>query len=428
MGNVASILLFTIGLFSRTQISIGGKLGISELLMVVFAPIVFLKSIHILKRDGNTYFFVLILLWLCGAILSDVVNHSYMQLALRGIAVPVTVFSNCICLYVLLRKDFEALKWFILGCVLSDVISIFVFQGGGAGDVAAEYGMAAGAALIVEYKLFWVNQLTAWLTLPIKGWYEKTPKIYMLCALGFLTVFSLATGGRSSFMVTAFSFLLILFAGKSKRSMMFIRKHILPMVIILLFLGFVGKQVYQYAVTHDYLSTYEADKYQRQTQSGTGLLNLLMAGRAEFFIGLFAALDAPIVGHGSVAIDDKGYVVDFLTKYGTDADLKDVLRSQEVKGALVIPYHTHIVTYWMWHGIFGLIFWLATIVLAIKTLFFRMHICPSWFGYFAIAIPAFFWNVLFSPFGSRVVESAMFVAFLLVAKETRLQQRKGILM
>ena len=70
----------------------------------------------------------------------------------------------------------------------------------------------------------------------------------------------------------------------------------------------------------------------------------------------------------------------------------------------------------MWHGIWGLIFWLVVIVLAIKTLFTRMHVYPPWFGYFAIAIPIFFWDVLFSPFGSRVQEATLFVAFLLVSK------------
>ena len=425
MNKSPAIALFLIGLLNKTQISIGGKLGISELVMVLCAPMVFFKSINTLRRDGNLYFFVLTLLWLCGAILSDVVNHTYLPFAMRGVAVPITVFANCTCIYVLLRKDMSALKWFIFGSVLSEVLSIFVFQGGDAGEMAVEYGMAAGVAAVVGYKLFWVNQLTSWLTLPIKGWYELVPKPYMIVSLAFLTVFALATGGRSAFMTMAVSFLLILFAGKSKMSMAFMRKHFLMMLVVLIGVGVVGKEVYRYAVTHNYLSEYETNKYQKQTETGSGALHLLMAGRAEFFIGLLAALDSPWLGHGSVAIDDSGYVADFMSKYGTDEDLKTVLRNQSMKGVCFIPYHTHIITYWMWHGVLGLIFWILTIVLSLKTLFLRMHVYPRWYGYFAIAIPSFIWNVLFSPFGGRVVESAMFVAFLLVAKLSHENNGKG---
>ena len=97
-GSAYGMLLFLIGLFSATQIRIGGKLGISEFVMVLLAPFLFLRNVSLLKRDKVLYFFVLIILWVVGAIVSDIVNGTYFNFAMRGIAVPITVFANTLCI------------------------------------------------------------------------------------------------------------------------------------------------------------------------------------------------------------------------------------------------------------------------------------------------------------------------------------------
>ena len=221
-----SLILFLVGLLSRTQISIGGKIGISELCMVIASPFVFLKCLPSLRREGVLWFFTLPLLWLGGALYVDISTHNYLPYILRGIAVPITVFSSMVCIFALLRKDMDAIKWLLLGSALSGVISIFVFQGGEAGDVAAEYGLEAGAQSVIGYKLFWVNQLTAWLILPIAGWYLKVPKLYSILALAFIAIFDLLSGGRSAFLATSLSLVIICFSGKTKISMRMIKARI----------------------------------------------------------------------------------------------------------------------------------------------------------------------------------------------------------
>ena len=419
----AAYLLFLIGLFSMTQINLGGRLGIAELFMVICVPFVFIKSIPILRKDGVLYYFWLILLWLMGAIFVDIVNGNYLIFALKGIAVPVTVFANVTCIYILLRKDYDNLKWFMLGVAISGVISIFIFQRGGSAQIAEERGLAAGAEAIMSYKLFWTVQLTAWLGLPIVGWYRKTPKIYMVISLLFLSAFNLYSGGRSAFMVASFSVLLILFAGKTRQSLLFIKRHIITMIILLGLTGSVVSLTYKYAVIHGYMGEAEIRKYETQTSQGSGILKLLMGGRGDFFIGFIAALDKPIMGHGSVAIDNHGYILDFLTRYGSYDDYKRISNIRAEYGARIIPAHSHIINYWVWHGIFALIFWCCTIYLAIKTLLRRMHIYPPWYGYLAMYLPLFCWDVLFSPFGMRVSEAALFSVFLLLSKLERDQKR-----
>lgn len=423
----AAMLLFLIGAFSRTQIGMGGKIGISELFMVACAPIVLFYSYRALKYDKVLWFFVLVLLWLCGAVYVDFSIKNYFPFMMRGIAVPITVFSGVICLYGLLRQNPENLKWLLLGMAISSVAAIFVFQGGIAGEIAMEEGVEAGVENIMSYKLFWVNQVTTWLTLPIVAWYKKTPKWYMLIAMVVIIGFSLMSGARSLFLVNVISLALLLLGGKTRTSIAFSRKHYVAMVAIIILAAVGANVAYRYAVVAGYMGNNELTKYEVQTAEGSNILRLLMAGRGEFFIGLIAALDKPLVGHGSVALDDGRYRIDFLNKYGSDEEIARTIRMQtKHSGELFhIPSHSHIVCYWMWHGIFALIFWLSTIILAIRTLTRRLHIIPAWYGYFAIMIPMFFWDVFFSPFSRRVMYVGLFSAFLLVSKFAQ-EEAKGI--
>lgn len=425
-GQMAAFLLFLIGLFSQTQINLGGKLGISEFAMLVFAPFLFVKNYVTIKRNGALAYFCLILLWLAGAIFVDLYTHNYFLYMMRGVAVPITVFANSVCIYVLLRKKFDNLKWLLLGVAISGIISIFVFQRGSAGDLAAEYGMEAGVERVVGYKLFWVFQLTTWLTLPIVMNYLRCPKVYMIIVSAFLALFDLYSGGRSMFLCAAVTFLMLVLGGKSRLSILSIKKHVGLILILLSGLAVTAKLGYDYASDHGYLSEAEQAKHEKQTEHGSGFLQLLMAGRGDTFIGLSAALDKPIMGHGSVAIDEHGYILDFLSKYGTEKDYQMVSKDRERYGAYRILAHSHIICYWMWHGIFGLLFWSYVIWLAVKTFMRRLHVYPEWYGYFVVTMPMFFWDVIFSPFGKRVEYSALFVAILLIAQLER-DQRQGLL-
>jgi len=418
-GSVYGALLFLVGLFSATQIRIGGKLGISELAMVLLAPFLFLRNVSLLRRDKVLYFFILTVLWVIGAVVSDIVNQTYLNFAMRGIAVPITVFANTLCIYLLLRKDHENLKWLLLGMAISGVVSVFIFQRGSSGDIAAEYGFEAGMEGVISYKLFWINQSIAWLALPIKGWFKRTPKIYIVIVLAFLCSFALLTGARSLFLALLCSFVLLIPAGKTRTTLLYFKKHSFAVIMSLMVAGIVANFAYKQAVTSGYLEEGEEKKFERQTEFGSNIIKLLMAGRSEFFVALSAAIDDPIVGKGSVAIDDKGYVVDFLYKYGNQTDYINMIKRRAAEGVAIIPSHSHIVCYWMWHGIFALVFWASVFVLAIRTLFSRLHICPSYYGYLAMSLPIFFWDYFFSPFDHRVIESTLLAVLLLISKFTR---------
>ena len=418
--------LFLIGLFSMTQLRFGAKIGISEIACCLVAPILFLKNLAAFSRDGVMPYFLLLIAWIFSALFSDFYNGAVFVQLIRGASVPITIFSACVCVYYFLRRDPRNLRWILLGMACSYVLSIFVFQSGSAGDLAAEGDLAGAVDAVVGYKLFWSNTVKTALAVPINCWYESVPVWYLYPALIAIAVANVMTGGRSAFAVSVLSIGLFIFGGKTAQKLRRIHRVFPIMIIGVLCCVFVLKSAYSFAARHGYLNEEETAKYEKQTKSGGSPLALLMAGRSEFFVGLIAALDKPFVGHGSQALDKNGYRAEFLAKYGTQEDIDQYMREVYANGTMLcpIPAHSHVICYWMWHGICALFFWLYILYLVVMTVWRRLPIIPEWFGYFAIFIPAFLWDYFFSPFGARVAESTFFCAMLILLRIERLSRRQ----
>lgn len=418
----AAMWLFLIGLFSQTQLKLGAKIGISELGCCLTALFLFVRDYVSYKREGVAIYFNLLLVWMLGALFSDFCNNSFFEQVIRGFSVPLAIFSVSVCIYHFLRKNPNNLKWLIFGIALSSVLSIFIFQRGSAGDMAAEGDIEGAIERVVGYKLFWTNMIKTWLDIPVQTLYLKMPFFYVVPALLTVAIANFIGGGRSMFAVSILSLLLVIIGGKKVTTMTRVRRFF-PLIGCAMIVAMVAvKGIYSYAASHGYLNEYETAKYQRQTAQGSDAKSLLLAGRSDFFIGLFAALDKPIIGWGSQALDIHGYERDFLDKYGTIEEIEE-FKKRYVKGYVhAIRAHSHVICYWMWHGVAGLAFWLYILWLVIQTIRKRLAYVPEWFGYLAIALPEFLWDYFFSPFGLRVTECALFCALLVLARIERMKK------
>ena len=410
--------LFLLGVFSATQINLGGYLGISEFIMLAWAPFVFMRNRNLFRRDCVMPVLCLAFLWLCNGILSDVVNGVPLRMSIKGLANIFVVIATITCVYPLLRKCPNHLKWFLLGSAISSVISIFVFQKGSAYNANVASGSQSLIESVVEYKLFWLNMACQWGMLPIMGWYPSVPMAYSMFALSGLSVFALLRGGRSAFLAIVASLFLILIGKKRQASIRFISKNI---ILIILGLGLcaVGvKVVYKKLVTTGVLGEGEQQKYEVQTRQGEDILHLLMGGRVEFFVGIFAAAEKPFIGHGTHALDVDHYYPRFVAEYGNEEDAVGLAswydRMSREGLAAHIPAHSHIVMFWLWHGIFGLIFWGYVVCLILSVVKSHLHVMPEYFGYFACVIPSMLWAIFFSPFGGRTEKCVLIVCCLLV--------------
>ena len=410
-----NIYLFIIGLLSYTSITIIGTIGISELILVFLSPFLFLMDLPKIRKEGTLILHVLSLLWIGGAILSDWIAETPFQIAIRGVAFPIVTFAALTGIGHFLRNNLRGLKYLIIGMFFSYIVSRFAFQSHVAGGYEA--GTAEAIQAVMEYKLFWPVLISNIFTFPIQVWYLSVSNLYALPVTLACAFVNLYFGGRSLFLLGLTTFALLLSAAKSVRRIMAIKRHAIILLMLGMILGLVSHSIYRRAVNSGYLGEAEEVKYEQQTARGEGIFSLLLSGRSDFFISMFAALDRPILGWGSHALDKNGYMIDFSRKYGTDRGMADALRwSQLMGGVPRLPIHSHLTGFWCWHGIFGGLFWLYAIYIVIVGSFKGIGNYPWAFGYIAVTLPFQVWTMLFSPYSHRIPECTLIIFCAMILK------------
>lgn len=407
-------LWFLLGLCSQLQIV--ASLSISEVVILLVSPFLFLKNYHNMKKDGVLTYFNLSLLLVLGTIVSILYNHTDSYFAIRGLATVWIISSSIIVSHCLLRKDLTGFKWYLLGYALSGIICIFVFQKSVEISAHASNTGNVAASDIMSGPIFWITRLSPFVLLLTKGWYLYTPIIFDICATTFLASFALLTtvSGRSSALGAIGFIVLLLIGGKTQQTMQRIgKKFILFMFLGVLFL-FAVKNGYSYMAVNGILGEEAQTKYEQQTKGGEGILALLMGGRMEVFCGLFACIDQPIIGMGPWAEDRNGYVEDYMAKYGTQEDFERFLRIKADHYSFrLIPAHSQIVGFWLWYGIAGLIFMLYSLFVIIRYIKKDCWVVPQWYGWIVCASPAILWDMFFSPFQDRIMFPMIITACLM---------------
>ena len=412
-------LLFLIGLFASTQIHVVGSIGISELVIFIVAPFVFLATYNTLRADGFLTIVWLSLLACLGCFVGSMLAGTHPAIMMKGMASPYAVFSCVVVFHSLLRENLNGLKWALLGFALSSVINIFVFQPETdvvRGGVKMEG--AAAVAAVTSGVLFWSSKVSTFLTLPIRGWYLKTPMWYSLAASFFVGVFFLlysGGSGRSAALVKFMSLALLMIGRKSRDKVQMMSRHFFLVLICLVVVIMSFRVMYEFAAPKGLLGEDAQKKYERINAEGNkGIVGLLISGRLHTFTGLRACFDRPILGFGAKAIDRWGYTEDMLSKYGNLQDYKNYMSAVSEGHIHAIPAHSHIVAAWLDDGIFGLLMWCYILFLMYRYFTGYADVMIHWYGYFALAIPSAVWDIFFSPFGGRVGISLLITCLLLV--------------
>lgn len=412
-----SLALFCLGAFSMTQVRLIGNIGISEIFVFAAAPFYLFCDYSTLKRDNFATVIWLSLTVCLSCIISCYVNGTYWKSAVRGFASPYALMAWIIVLHHFLRRDFMSFKWLILGLTLTNFINIFAFQTGQGdfGEINGEVG--EGAEIVMSNTLFWISRIGAIVRAPISGWYMNVPLGYSFLALVGLAVYSLLTSssGRAVALVTIGGAFLVAWGGKSRRRMRSIKKHFIVFVACAIVGGTMCKMIYSSLARDGVLGEDARAKYERQTRMGDSTMQLLIAGRMEFFVCLMAAVDKPIFGHGPWALDEDGYYRRYLSEYGTLEDYKgyeqQILRNGGER-LHMISAHSHILGWWVWYGLMGAVFWAYVLWLLFEL--FRKYIdaIPQWFGYFSFAVPSMIWAIFFSPFSGRLAAGLLITCVL----------------
>ena len=402
------------------------SLSFTELFSLLAAPFLFMRYHQEMKRDGIMPFFILSICVFIGCVIACFANRTPFYFALRGYAVTSIIPCAIITSHWLIRRDPNGFKWFLLGVALSAVLCTFIFQKSVEVSTYAQ-GIAGenAADSILNNSTYLSSRLFGFCTLLTKGWYLHTPILYDVGVMIFFALLTVLTSesGRGG-AVASFAFVgILLVGGKRMRTMRnrFCRKFWLLAIVAVIGV-FVAKNVYSTAATQGWLGDAARKKYEMQTKGDKSLMGLLLGGRMDSFCGLIACVDKPIIGFGPWAVDRDGYAEEFLIKYGKAEDVEAMMRSQingNVGGEYLIPCHAYITEFWLWYGIFGLLFWLYILFVLFRYLKEDCWAVPQWFGWLACAIPGYCWGIFFSPLSNRF-SPLLFVVACLMARSVRL--------
>jgi hypothetical protein len=177
--------------------------------------------------------------------------------------------------------------------------------------------------------------------------------------------------------------------------------------------------VYDFSARNGLLDESELYKYEKQGQSKIGILS----GRGDFIIGILAATDAPLLGHGSYAEDKSNYKL--LNQLLLDVDESPSI----IKGRELIPSHSHLIGAWVFSGFLGLVFWLYIIWIHLRYINrFSFYMNRFWIPFLYLVMLCL-WNILFSPFSQRPLLSLVIIIIVKVTSISfdEVSERRGVL-
>lgn len=422
MKRKSSLLLFLIGLGSQTEFHLVGSLGLSELPVYLAAPFIFAADYQTIKRDGFLPMIMLSALCCLGCLLSSFINETPFVFVCKGFATPYAIFAASVVLHRLLRNNLSGLKWIIWGVLLSNIVNIFIFQ---PETFTVRGGMEAtgveATRMMLEYDLFWSNRIRLLLDLPIVNYFQQCPWAYTCLAplvSAVVYLFYSEGSGRSAAVRMLISAFLLFIGGKKRRTISRLGNNIFKIIMLMIIMMMAVKVAYSWCASNGFMGEEAQRKYELQTRTGDSVLRILMMGRMEFFCGMRACIDHPILGMGPKPEDTKGYVKDYLEKYGAYEDYiayVETMANRQRAGTIIynaLPLHSFITAYWLSYGIVGLVFWLYVIYQFFRCFQSYAAAIPRWYGYFCLCIPTALWDIFFSAVGGRITNTLLIVCVL----------------
>ncbi len=422
---------FLFGLGSQLQII--ASLSFTEVFVFLAAPLLFMSEWPYLKRNGIAVFFSLSIAVVIGCVVASIANHTSLAFVLRGMAVATLMPCSIVVGHWMLRRDMSGFKFMLIGAAVSSVLSTFWFQRSVEVDMLASGASGASAvAAIMSGPLYWISRISPFVMAIPQGWYLSCPLAVSAAAPLFTAGLSLflSTSGRAAALSGLAAMILVVVGGKTGLR---IRNRLCRNFWLLLICGIVGvflvKSAYSFGAEKGLLGHEAKVKYEMQTKGDKSLKALLLGGRMESFCGLIACVDNPIVGFGPWALDEGGYVEEFLSRYATLEDYLDYLRQLDyyrktgMSKINLIPCHAYITEFWLWYGISGLLFWLYVIFVLLRYLRQDCWAVPQWYMWLAASIPGYAWGIFFSPWANRV-NGIMFIVACLMVRAVRMGRQQ----
>lgn len=378
------------------ELEVVGRLNGTDVVLAVVLPILLVKRGRRLLDPVPKALLLLLLLWLAGAVATDVARSTPFQDYSRGWS-KIVLFGVSFCsLFLLIDGRPPRLVQYIVGLSIGFLVETLLSPDADA--MADPWKFGYGPALTM---LAFVAACGRRDGLP-----GRASGMLFVCAAAAA---NLAFNFRSMFGIAVLAGGLAMVAPGRRRL-----PRSLPSLLVLAAGAaaavFAILSVYASLAASGMLGEHARHKFEMQTSGGLGQI---MGGRAELLVSSRAILDAPVLGHGSWArdVDYVAALVSILESRGHEVDAARLADD-------LIPAHSHLFGAWVEAGILGGLFWTFVLGLALLALVALVRRGTSVAPLLAFLLVASVWNVLFSPFGAeqRIVVPAYITAAILALR------------
>lgn len=382
--SAADFFVFALGLCTSFSVTFIGDFPIAEIILTPLVLVLVALRGRRANRPALKIILVLMFLWLMGQVVSDVYRGTAPFDWMRGDASIIFFAIDFVAFAILMGGNDQRKLLFIAGVALSSMLKAKLIPDPAVATFPWKFGYAWGTILCT-------------LLLSSFLYSRRRYLIAGLCVLGLILV-NLLLNFRSPVLDLLVMIALVFPVIPEHIS----RLTILPRagstmrVVVLAALamgaGALSNTAIHVVTKAGLLSEDAEAKNEEQSRAG----NLLLGGRPEFVVGLRAALDSPLIGHGSWATDYKylEMLADMQEETGVNFNIDPV----EDQSGGMIPGHSAIITAWVWAGILGLVFWVYVFVLLLRGIVRISLDRPPVAPLFTWMMVNALWDILFSPF------------------------------
>ena len=371
---VIVIILFELGW--SISFNLIGTLTLSELFLILSAP--FYVTNAILKKDNDLAILFKLYLFLLGSqIVAELFVSNGFDSSLKGISITIVSFLHVNFLYRYIKQDLRLIGVLVLFQVVMMIVR------GPAYDAEGSVMSALEGESVVWLKFYFAPIIRNVLLLCSLLFYRKVyPIIFIVIGMMFVVAGARSGGGMMCIIGLGVYML---------QNNLFVKKFLKIGIVIVCMLGYCLYVLYVDSVMSGRITA--GNNIQLlDCNNPYNPIELLMRGRSEVWCGWIALKDKPLFGHGAWAIDGTHYYARMMALMHDDNFVYDPSRRY------LVPAHSVVIGYGVWHGMFASLGIIFIVVFFIKRMFRIVFNIPHKYQLllvsFAIQI---IWNTLFSP-------------------------------
>jgi len=391
----AMLLYLGLGALCAIKVNVIGEVYVGEFVAAAYA-LAMLSTLRIERAYAS--FLGLTLMWAFAQALSDLSNGTPLNSSIKGVLAPGVFFLTVFAIGTHFSQGSSKRIWyFLIGAALSEIVNLsrapteeMLFN-------PWKWGYAMPVLML----------LLCYLSMARAGALRIALCIVAYCAVSVVFDFRSAAGlpllALAIYLLRRTSVVAWIRSLTNTRGGIPLLFGVL--VLVIASLNALFSMIFAHAGEFSFLTPEAAHKY---TVQATSELGILFGGRSEILISVRAFLDAPLLGHGSWAVDRNGYQDAYsVMVYQMGAALDDKI---VVTDDTLIPAHSFLMGALIWSGIVGGLYWICMLA---RTLWLFVRNMPTMPIFFYVGTAQFVWDVFFSPFSAdHRWESAMFLGML----------------